>query len=547
MNEHIDELDAEEKKVLREALSDNLVEAVPTPEYAVELRRRLLSAATRAPAVRQRTNRRVLIGAFVGASVAALVLTSVWLLNAEPAWASAIRKAREQTWIHASIEQDGRHQGDLWASPERDVMGLKLGQTTLFFDYRQQVFLRYTAGQKEVYRAFEPESAQLTHELVTVSGLASWFRQSPGAPELLPGQTIDRWSLRSALVDGVACDEYEIVVQRQDRAASTLYLTVDKRRSLPRSITMSDAGSHTVTCRFDYPATVALDKQFLGIPADARMIDIDQSDELRVIAQSLRDGRTNFDDYTALCVTSPFGEPRPLMLCEAMRVVRRGNRWRADDIQTSDRQLIIPWNYDLGNKAWRQNKHRLQLVPRAICDGRSIRVYDPVRKSAHGGRAFKDLRLTNESQTDSHFRPFLVPERACRPFFFLGTFDRVFKVAHEETSTGDEIVTVDSLPTASTAKANSATRLRTTYWLDPKLENVAVKFVFHPMPGTNPDLDATSSTPTEIVLRDFIRSPRGFWYPRSVARDLSLPSKRITRFYVDFEDIPSDDLFRISD
>ena len=53
--------------------------------------------------------------------------------------------------------------------------------------------------------------------------------------------------------------------------------------------------------------------------------------------------------------------------------------------------------------------------------------------------------------------------------------------------------------------------------------------------------------PAEIVLQDFALSPRGLWYPRFVGSDVSLPSKRITRFYVDFEDIPSDDLFRISD
>jgi hypothetical protein len=44
-------------------------------------------------------------------------------------------------------------------------------------------------------------------------------------------------------------------------------------------------------------------------------------------------------------------------------------------------------------------------------------------------------------------------------------------------------------------------------------------------------------------LREFAKSPQGFWYPRLVDRDPSMKVKRTTRFYVDFTEIPSDEMF----
>ena len=48
------------------------------------------------------------------------------------------------------------------------------------------------------------------------------------------------------------------------------------------------------------------------------------------------------------------------------------------------------------------------------------------------------------------------------------------------------------------------------------------------------------------MFQEFSQSPSGFWYPTVIVRDpTDKNKKRTTRLYVDFTDIPSDDLFRI--
>ena len=205
------------------------------------------------------------MGSIFGVAVAAVVLAGLWFSNGEPAWASAIRRARGQAWIHAKIERDGVSQGDIWVSPERDIVAAKIGKIVLFQDYKHEVFLRYDGDQKPLYRASQPETPNLGQDLLSASELAAMFRRSPGAPSLLPNEPIEHWTLRSSMIDGIPCDEYEIDIRSPERGPSTLLLTVDKRQSLPRSLTIVEGDSH-VTSRFEYPSTGPLDVQALGVP-----------------------------------------------------------------------------------------------------------------------------------------------------------------------------------------------------------------------------------------------------------------------------------------
>jgi hypothetical protein len=539
MNKQPDGLDAEEQKVLKEALADSEVGAIPSAEYVAELRRRLLSVAVPERVLRRKPSRRVLLGSIVGAAVAALLVVAVWLLNAEPAWASAIRMARDQAWIHARIEQDGVDNGDLWVSPQRDVVAARLGTLSLFDDYKHQTFLRYEAKEGVVYRAFQPQNAHLGRDLSSVSSLAAVFRRSPAAPSLLPDQAIERWSVQSALVDGIPCDEYEIVVRPPDRAPTTLLLTVDRRQSLPRSLTVSEGESHTMTCRFDYPTADPLDERTLGIPERAPRVDVDKSGgELAVVARSLREGREKFDDYTTLCVTSRSHDALPLASCEARRVLRRDNKWRVDEVQTSDRRLIVPFDHDSGLKAWKINRDRFHFIPLVICDGRDIRMYQWGSKRATDGRPLKIFPVKDESTKDSFSPKFLFPERSCRPMFYVGLFNRVYDVAHEKGNLHQDLFKVDVLPTPK-----NPNDIPSTHWLDPSLGNVAVRIVYHPTASIVAGPNKLQSSTREITLEDFRQSPRGLWYPCVIAQDRSLKSTQITHLYVDFADIPSDDLF----
>jgi hypothetical protein len=536
VNNPANDFDAEEKKVLSEALSGEELRVGPSEEYVAQLRCRLLSVATSGQVVRGKSNRRVLLGSILGACAAAILIAAIWLLNSEPAWASAIRMAREQAWIHAQIEQDGVPKGAIWVSPERDIVAVRLGSVIQFFDYKQDAFFRYDSRERATYRASQPMPGQLTRELLSVSSLAAVFRRSPGAPSLVPDQPVERWRLQSGIVDGIPSDQYEIVMRSPDHAPTTLLLTIDKRQSLPRSLTIVEGESHTMTCRFDYPSAGPLDERspLLGIPADAPTIDVDRTGKLSVVALSLKRARHNFDDYTAFSVTSPIDDAGPLTKRDTKRVLRKANKWRVDRVDISDPNFTLPKDHDLAVIALQANKGLFRFAPEYICDGRDIHCYVWRGESTPDGRPIKSFRVTDDSQPDSISPRLLFPERACRPIFELGTFDHIFDVSDARDDPREGLIKVSVFRTPN---AKNASPLEDTYWLDPNLGNVAIRMVLRPIaPGTK---GSQPSPPRaqEVTLRDFKQSPDGFWYPRVVNHG------QISRFYVDFTDVPSDEMF----
>jgi hypothetical protein len=535
--------DAEEKKVLVEALSDGEIGVRPSQEYVAQLRNRLLSVAAPGEVVRGKSNRRILLGSILGACAAAILFAAIWFSNGEPAWASAIRTARRQAWIHAEIERDDMPKGEIWVSPERDIVAAKLATAVLFLDYKHDTFLRYDLRERAVFRASQPPSAYLIRGLSSVSSLAAMFRRSPGAPALVPNEPIERWRLQSGIVDGIPCDEYEIVIRRPDRPATTLLFTIDKRESLPRSLTVSEGESHALTSHFDYPAVGPLDESspLLGIPADASSVDVDRTGELSLVGQSLRKGRDNFDDYTSLSFTSQFDDGRPLTKHEVKRVLRRANKWRVDSVYISDPDFAWPSDHDQALRALRANKNRFRFVPELICDGQLIYHYIWRGLVATDGRPIRRSRLSDDSPADLHAPTLLFPERACRPIFEPGGLDRFFDVTAETQDFREGLIRV---AVSRTPHVKNSSASQDTYWLDPALGNVAVRMELHLGAASAKGAKALSSGAQQIVLQDFKESPRGFWYPTVVSLELSRKSQLITRLYVDFTDVPSDEMFR---
>jgi hypothetical protein len=535
MSSQSEDLSVEEKKVLDEALSNGGVRIGPTAEYAADLRRRLLSAASAVSVHRAKPNRRVLVGSVFGAAVAAVVLAGLWFSNGEPAWASAIRRARGQAWIHAKIERDGVLHGDIWVSPERDIVAATLGKTVLFQDYKHKIFLRYDGDRKPLYRASQPENPNLGQDPMSASGLAAMFRRSPGAPSLLPNEPIEHWTSRSRMIDGIPSDEYEIEIHSPDRAPSTLLLTVDKRQSLPRSLTIVEGDSHA-TSQFEYPSTGPLDVQALGVPIDVPRVDIDQSGKLLPIVHTLGEGRKEFDDYTALSVTSVFDDARPLHMCEVKRVLRRGDKWRIDSVDVADPDFVLPKDPDLALSAWHAKIKALRFVPLFICDGRFIGSYRRNGEGVTGDRP----QVSNATDDSAEGFAIHIPERACRPIFHLGATNHTFNVSHEREGSREELIKVDVLRMPTTKGHHD---LPKTYWLDPSLGDVALRIVTH-LDGLQ---EVSASKPgaksREVAFKDFRQSPRGYWYPGVVDRDPISKSQPVTRFYVDFSNVPSDDLF----
>lgn len=538
------DFDAEEKKVLTEALSKSEVQVGPSAEYVAELRCRLLSATTPGQLVKPKSNRRMLLGSIVGACAAAILFAAIWFLNAEPAWASAIRRAREQAWIHSKIERDGVRIGEIWVSPERDIVAGKFASAVLFFDYKQGKFLRYDVGKNRLYLARQPDSQEARREQASVSQLAEMFRRSPGADSLFHGQRIEHWDLHTAMIGGIPCDEYEIVTRPLDRPPTTLLLTVDKRRSLPISLARAEGESHTTISRFEYPTLGPLDAQspLLGIPPGTRSIDVDESGEVSELVQSLKQGRRDFDDYTAFSV-APWSSVAsrsafPFSQCDVRRTLRSGNKWRIDavSLSTAGRDFAVARDQDQGLSALRSNKANLKFDPIAICDGRFVHRYRVGTQIPVDGEPVESLPVTDDVQADTLSPSLCFPERACRPIFELGPFGREYHPKTEPNSPLEGLIRID-VSQPSSAKIPSPP-CQDSWWFDPKMGNVAVKTVSHPSASSVDRLKPVPNVEMEISFGDFKESPRGFWYPRIVNRSQS------SRLYVDFTDIPSNEMFK---
>jgi hypothetical protein len=360
------------------------------------------------------------------------------------------------------------------------------------------------------------------------------FRGSPGAPSLLPNEPVEHWSLQNRVIDGIACDEYEIEVRSPDGARSTLLLSVDKLQSLPRSLTITQ-GDFQATSVFDYPAAGPLDGQALGIPAHPQTVDLDISGEASSIVQALQEGRKNFDDYTALSVTSVFGDARPLQKCNVKRVMRRGGKLRIDRVEVSDPDFVLPKNPDQALSAWRAKNKILRFVPLIICDGRFIRRYWQTAEVATGGLPFQASKATDDSAVEGFATE--IPERSCRPIF---STNHPFHVSSEREGSREESIKVDVLPVPTAKGQHDPLK---TYWLDPSLGDVARRIVTHLDGLSEASAGEPRSKSREVALKDFRQSPRGYWYPGIVDRDPISKSQPVTRFYVDFSNVPSDDLF----
>jgi hypothetical protein len=540
MNTCSDNLNPEETEVLREALSDGTRRAGPCPEYAAELRFRLLRAATATKTVREKSSRPILLGSILGTAIAVGLLVLAWSFAGEPAWAAAIRKAREQAWIRAQVEQGGVSKGQLWVSPDRDIVAAQLGETDFIFDYKHGAFSRYDARHNLLRRAFEPEDPGLAHELSSVADVAAVFRRSPIAAKLLPNERIERWRLQSQVIDGVPCDEYEIVIQTASRGLTTLSLAIDRQAFLPRVLTVNESQGRTTTLRFDYPSNGPTDERSVGIPETAMVVDVDRSHKVTPIAESLREGRENFDDYTALCVTSSSADSGGLANCDVRRLSRLGTKWRYDKVRISNRELSLPSDPTQGLKAWQAMRDRFRYERAFVCDGHVIRKYEPPGSQTS---AYRTVSLKDEVQADTFVNPLLVPQRCCRPIFATGDLDRTFTPS-KMAGGNRELLKVEVSLSPNTGGKETASE---TYWLDPSRGNVVVREVIHAVrPGAVPGVEAPSSA-EEIQFQDFRCSPNGFWYPTLIIRDgADKATMRTTRLYVDFTDVPSDELFRAS-
>jgi hypothetical protein len=543
MKDPHDALEPGEENVLREALTErDAFSANPSDEYVAKLRLRLMEAATHRGMRKPAWPYRLLISCLGAATIAASVLIFLLAQHSSPAWASAIRLARQREWVHIRLDLDGVSMGESWVSPGRNVFAAKLPVIMVFSDYGSGTFVSYDVRRHVVDRTAEPVPLNQAGPSGSFSLLSSFFRNSVSVESIEQGASVGRTSRRMS-VDGTPVDEFELEIRQAPKGnVQSILLTVDGTTSLPRSLTVLGTDAHMVTCNFDYPRTGPVNPQALGIPATTPTKEF-KEEKVRSAVTSLRDGVRRFDDYMALCVTSSHQKLRPLVLCDVKRVLRRGNKWRVDQAVTLDRRLRLPADPQSGVDVWRTNSLKFHYQPLAIFDGRMLQLLEEDSKTAPHSvtktRAVPQAVPAVPEQMDvTRFAP-LMPERACRPV--LWTSDISVKQVKAESDGKTSFVRIE------VRSANRGIDLETV-WVDPAKDYVAAQILQRAQPLDFPIANHAPQAAESITLSDFRRSPRGFWYATTCQEeptDKSLP--RISRFYVDFSEHPSDNLFEVTE
>lgn len=547
MNDYLDDLDPEEVDALKAALSaKEEFSARPTEEYVAKLRRRLLEQTV--PPTRQSVKlHRRFIGWLMVVAIAASVLFVLWPFRSTPAWASAIRLARQMPWIHIRVDRDGLPLGEWWVSPEKNLVAAKRPERLVFCDYKTGTFLSYDKHQRVVRRASEPPHLNLADSDASFSSLPHLFQKTEPIESLLPGAPVESWTSRKGILDGSPVYEYELIVRRLANSGPNriLLFAVDRGTSLPRSLSIFQAGSHRLTSTFDYPLIGPDDPALLGMPTAAPVKNAGDQQEIRAVATSLRETCQNFDDYEALIVASHHQQPRPLVMCDVKRILRRGNKWRVDNVTIVDPHLQLPRDPGSGVAAWRTNSGQLRYTPLAICDGKLVRLYEAVPDTGiHQQRAgvstpLRPIPVTGDA-TDVASFSLIMPEYACRPNLSTKAGHLSFESVQTARGAGRALLQIRVL---SATKLPDAVELE-TIWLDPAKDHVATRIIPTGQPFDRDAADGIRRVADSIVLDNFQRSPHGYWYPTSCIDKPSGASRpQFRRFYVDFSEPPSPNLF----
>ena len=548
MNDPRDKDPTEDADILKTALSDDsFLSATPSTDFVAHLRRRLMETAAlhRPP---KTTRRRLWLGWLGVLAIAASVCAVMWGWNSTPGWAAAIQAARKMPWIHIRLKREGRQVGEAWVSPRRDLFAQRLGNTLLFHDYAHRDFLRYDTSQRVAVRASELAQLLRDDDTGSVSRVADLFRGSDPIESLVPGSSVESWSSRTATLGGAPLDVYRVLIHQVGPAGGSIALEfkVDTKTALPKSLTFLEAGSPTLTEEFDYPLTGPDNKRSLGIPDNAPVMDVDQKPQIADAIRALDEGRRDFDNYEALRVTSRYEKARPLAICDVKRILRRANSWRIDDVTVLDSRLVLAVDPESGLVAWREHRHQLRYRPLAICDGKTLRLYESPTDRAHKRPItrpqghFQTLPATDD-RIDGAQLSLLMPECACRPFLRLGS-DRVLELIKPVDHTEQEFLQIGMRSTKSTPPedVNLATLL-----LDASKGYVARRIVLHSKEMLEGSKTAVVRPGADsLTLRDFRQSPRGFWYPHTLVKEPADKSRpRTTRFYLDFLETPSPSVF----
>lgn len=519
----------------------------PVPDHAFvdRLRATLLHETQAEPAMApaRRTTPRSFARYLVAASVAATVLWAL-LIRTPSSWAQVQEALSSRPWIHLRAKLDDGKVRDNWISIPQQKSAFCVGPTAQYIDLRGDLQFDYDESRGTVVRA-PHRSIQSSESMFALFQQLVQGKQ-PIVDEVEHAKVIDTRS-RTVIETGKEWLDVEMTLQYNAhdpviKSLARLEFRVDPATKLPKTMTLSilDGGANypadaqrRLVYQIDYPDEGPADIYALGIPRDAKLDDRVPSDDTSLALKAIAAGRRDFDPYYAIVFHADKSSDQPFNAFPSTVVWRRGNQVRVEVCMPFEE--YTPYSEKPAGTSdltwWKQQLKHFHFLPRVVCDGKTSYRAEIGPPDAQGKRRVSSwiplasIRKGEFLSDDLH----ISPERGRMPEFYaypLVESSDITTVQLEPAATPE--LPRGSLLTYSVTVPHPNAYHRTRIWLDGDRGYVATRKILDHLegPGGQGDgLSAAESREDSICvedqhsMRNFERSPKGFWYPTLVIRE----------------------------
>jgi hypothetical protein len=542
-------------------LLDRAIASVVAQPAPAEVRQRVIAAGltrtssfsatgSAAGQAAGRWHRRLLVAA-AGAAVVVAAALIVWLSRPAESWAQVKEAVWSKPWIHGTYTTPEGEQHEDWTSLSREVSAERHGDFVTFSDHRLNVTYSYDAKERiltrrlmltnEGQRGFDRGFQRIVEQI---------FRGADRLDFGALGVEIVEQKRQPVAKHGRAWQSYGLRVRATEAEAEgenpTVQLTflVDPQTRLPGYLMMSEPSRDppSVEMEISYPEKGPIDIYDMGVPRDAKLVDLVPNGEVLEIISRVKSSAERFEAHRALNIIS---EPdAPWYVGTPFVVWRKGTSFRfvAGMIDTAAPATKAP-NADIDPRTWWKNRwSELFHVPVEMCDGKTFWNNEgqpqgwgdqPNRANPLGwGRADWPSPKWNARPERSPWPAGSSPLFVAYPASLVNYAALRWAPTLDLEPADGPRNTVKVTLLTGTPEAPGEER----YWIDPQRSHMVVQ---HEL-GTFVE-----------VVDEADQSPSGLWYP-TLMRHTSVVHENgqkktietVTRHYLDFDVKFTDDLFK---
>jgi hypothetical protein len=494
-------------------------------------------------------------------TIVAAATVMLWLTSAKESWAQVVDALRKQPWSLSKYTTPDGELHEEWVSFSRDVSAFRHGDLLRFTDHRLNVTYVYNTKERTLTR-------QVYSDGKGKKGGYQWFeavfqQMSAAADKLAysaPGVEVVEQKRGSVTKHQRNWLSFELVVRAADPGGSNqksnvhLIFLVDPQTRLPHYLTMSEPNMQppSVEMELSYPERGPIDIYDLGVPRDAKLIDLVPTDDIQRILAGIKASAERFEPHQAFNVMSD--SAASWHIGTPFVVWRRGTSNRlVFGLVDSDSVIMASPAPNTDHKQWWKRRWtELFHVPHEISDGSTFWTNE-AQPAGWGDQPNKPnpLKWKRASFPKPKWksRPEQVPWPAgSAPLYFaypqnLVQFRSIQSPIIVETTHADGPKNTVKVIVRWESAGNSTGEDR--YWIDTQRSYMVVR---HEMVN----FDSTQKPPIhEVQLSHVVemaeQSPSGIWYP-SLVRHSSKGKEQITetltRHYLDFDVKFPDDVFK---